>query len=114
MSNIATEEDAERAIKIFMESLRQFAIDPETGNIDIDYAIYGVSAKQRDDIKAILEIIEEFEDQTPWGASEETILAKANERGIPQDKALELLEKLMKDGDIFCPRFGYYRRFRGA
>jgi replicative DNA helicase Mcm len=114
LSNIATEEDAERAIKIFKECLSQIAIDPETGNFDIDYAISGVSAKQRDDIKIILEIIEEFEDQTPWGASEETILARAEERGIPQGKALELLEKLKKDGDVFCPRFGYYKRFRGA
>ncbi|ADB58745.1 minichromosome maintenance protein MCM [Archaeoglobus profundus] len=111
LSNVATEEDAERAIRIFEESIKQVAIDPETGNIDIDYAISGVSAKQRDDIRTILDIIEEFEEQTPWGASEETILAKAEEKGIPQGKALELLDKLKKEGDIFSPRFGYFKRY---
>jgi replicative DNA helicase Mcm len=111
LSNVATLEDAERAIKIFEESLRQIAIDPETGNLDIDIVITGVSASQRKALKSILEIIKELEDMTPWGATEEAILSRAEEIGLSRDQTLKLLEKLKKDGDIFCPRYGYYKVF---
>ena len=112
LSNVATVEDAERAIRIFEECIRQIAIDPETGNIDVDYAIYGVSASLRDKISTILEIIEEFEESTPWGASEEQILSNAEEKGFSRSEVLKVLEKLKNDGDIYSPRLGYYRRWR--
>ncbi|WP_457550760.1 LAGLIDADG family homing endonuclease [Archaeoglobus sp.] len=109
LSNVATIEDAERAIRIFEESIKQIAIDPETGKLDIDYAISGVSAVQRDRIAIIKNIVRELESSTPWGAPEEEILEKAENMKIPKDKAVEVLEKLKQKGELYCPRYGYYK-----
>ncbi|WP_456328456.1 LAGLIDADG family homing endonuclease [Archaeoglobus sp.] len=109
LSNVATVEDAERAIRIFEESIKQIAIDPETGKLDIDYAISGVSAVQRDRIAIIKNIVKELESSTPWGASEEEILERAENAKIPKDKAMEVLEKLKQKGELYCPRYGYYK-----
>ena len=109
LSNVATVEDAERAIRIFEESIKQIAIDPETGKLDIDYAISGVSAVQRDRIAIIKNIVKELESSTPWGAPEEEILERAENSKIPKDKAREVLEKLKQKGELYCPRYGYYK-----
>ncbi len=109
LSNVATVEDAERAIRIFEESIKQIAIDPETGKLDIDYAISGVSAVQRDRIAVIKSIVKELENSTQWGAPEEEILERAEKVKIPKEKALEVLEKLKQKGELFSPRYGYYR-----
>ena len=109
LSNEVTVEDAERAIRIFKKSLEQIAIDPETGKIDIDYAFTGTSATQRDRIAIIKRIIEELEKEHERGAPEEEILRRAEERGISREKAEEILSKLRQKGEIYSPRYGYYR-----
>ncbi len=109
LSNVATVEDAERAISIFRKCLEQIAIDPETGKIDIDYAFTGTSATQRDRIAIIKRIVEELEDKHEKGAPEEEIFRIAEERGISREKAEEILMKLKQKGEIYSPRYGYYR-----
>ncbi len=109
LSNVATVEDAERAISIFRKCLEQIAIDPETGKIDIDYAFTGTSATQRDRIAIIKRIVEELEDKHEKGAPEEEIIRMAEERGISREKAEEILMKLKQKGEIYSPRYGYYR-----
>ncbi len=109
LSSIATVEDAERAIRIFEESIKQVAIDPETGKLDIDYAISGVSATQRDRIAVIKNIVKDLEESTPWGAPEDAILERAEESKIERGKALETLEKLKQRGELYSPRHGYYK-----
>ena len=109
LSNEVTVEDAERAIRIFKKSLEQIAIDPETGKIDIDYAFTGTSATQRDRIAIIKRIIEELEKEHERGAPEEEIFRRAEEKGISREKAEEILSKLRQKGEIYSPRYGYYR-----
>ncbi|ADB57895.1 minichromosome maintenance protein MCM [Archaeoglobus profundus] len=114
LSNVATVEDAERAIELFKESLRQIAIDPESGRIDWDYAIQGISATQRDRLSTVKNIIKELQDSTDWGASEDAVLARAEELGMSKEKAKEAIEKLKRSGEIYSPRSGYYRVFGGG
>jgi len=109
LSNVATVEDAERAISIFRKCLEQIAIDPETGKIDIDYAFTGTSATQRDRIAIVKRIIEELEESNEKGAPEEEIFRMAEERGISREKVEEILAKLKQNGEIFSPRNGFYR-----
>jgi len=113
LSNVATVEDAERAIRLFKTFLEQIAIDPESGRIDIDYAIQGVSATQRERMVVIKDIIKELQDSTDWGASEEAVLARAEELGISKEKAKEAIQKLLSNGEIYSSRMGYYRVFGG-
>ena len=109
LSDVVTEDDVKRAIKLMMKSLEHFAVDPETGNIDIDYAFTGVSAAQRDRIAIIKEIIRELETKHERGAPEEDVIKKAEEKGISKEKVEEILKKLKEFGEVYCPRYGYYR-----
>ena len=109
LSDVVDREDVERVIRIIKSSLEQIAVDPETGEIDIDYAFTGTSKSQRDRILILKRIIEELEASNEKGASEEDILKAAQEEGIDERKAKELLRKMREIGDIYSPREGYYR-----
>ncbi len=109
LSDVVDKEDVERVIGIIKSSLEQIAVDPETGEIDIDYAFTGTSKSQRDKILILKRIIEELEASYEKGAPEEEILKAAQEEGIDERKAKELLRKMREIGDIYSPREGYYR-----
>ncbi len=109
LSDVVDREDVERVIRIIKSSLEQIAVDPETGEIDIDYAFTGTSKSQRDRILILKRIIEELEASNEKGAPEEEILKAAQEEGIDERKAKELLRKMREIGDIYSPREGYYR-----
>ncbi|MDW7989781.1 MAG: minichromosome maintenance protein MCM [Archaeoglobaceae archaeon] len=112
LSEIVTVEDVERVTKIVERSLAQIAVDPETGELDIDFAFAGTSKRQRDRIWAIKKIIEELEEMSENGAPEEEIIKKAESEGIEETKAKEILSKLRINGEIFSPKFGFYRIVR--
>ncbi len=102
-------QDVERVIRIMERSLAQIAVDPETGEIDIDYAFSGTSKRQRDRILTIKKIIEELENQFDSGVPEEEIIKEASREGIEETKVKEILTKLKQLGEIYSPRFGRYR-----
>jgi len=105
-------EDVDRVIGIVQRCLAQIAVDPETGAWDIDYAYTGTSKKQRDRIFTLKKIIEELEETSENGAPEEEILSRARGEGIDEGKAREILSKLKMMGEIFCPKYGFYRIVR--
>jgi|Deesub1362A_J573_1020465.scaffolds.fasta_scaffold00099_76 replicative DNA helicase Mcm len=109
LSDKVTVEDVDRVIEIVRKSLEQIALNPETGEIDIDYAMTGTSKTQRDRIITIKKIIETLEADYQKGAPEELIIQKAEEGGIPPAKAKDVLHKMREKGEIYSPRSGYYR-----
>lgn len=110
LRDLATVEDAERAIKLFRKCMEQVAVDPETGKFDIDYAFTGTSATQRDRIAIIRKIIEELQETTKYGAPEEDIFRVAEEEyRIPRGKVEEILQKLRNNGEVMTPRYGFYK-----
>ncbi len=102
-------QDAERSIKLMQYSLRQLGFDRETGVIDIDKLEGGFTTGKRKRLNSILEIIEKLQ-QTSREVAEADILAEAQNQGISEKDAQETIEKLRKDGTIFEPRGGHYRR----
>ena len=104
LSNVATVEDARRAMKLLELSLSSWAIDPETGTLDISYGLTGIGAKTRDRIATLKSIIEALD--TGNGAQLVEVLQKAEESGIPRDKAMQIISKLREHGDVFYPRHG--------
>ncbi|RUM35235.1 MAG: AAA family ATPase [Archaeoglobus sp.] len=109
LSDVVEREDVDRVIEIIRRSLEQIAVDPETGEIDIDYAFTGTSKSQRDRIMILKRIIEDLESAYEKGAPEEEIIRAAEGEGIGETKARELLRKMKEMGDIYSPRDGYYR-----
>jgi len=102
-------EDVERVIGIVRKSLEQIALDPETGEIDIDYAFSGTSKTQRDRIITIKRIIEELEKEYEKGVPEEVIFDEAEKMGIEKVKTRELLIKMREKGELYCPKPDHYR-----
>lgn len=102
-------EDVDRVIEIIERSLMQIALDPETGEIDIDLAYSGTSKRQRDRIMVIKKIIENLEPSYEKGVPEEEILTEAEREGIERSRAKEILSKLKQHGEVYTPRHGHYR-----
>jgi DNA replicative helicase MCM subunit Mcm2 (Cdc46/Mcm family)/DNA-binding transcriptional regulator YiaG len=103
LSDKTTLEDVERAIKLIKISLKQAGLDLETGKVDIDKIMVGVTKSQRDRITRILEIIREIEKE--YGSAKKSeIIDRAAEAGIPEVEAGKAIEKLRKDGHIYDPR----------
>ena len=109
LSDEVTVEDVERVIRIVKKSLEQIALDPETGEIDIDYAFTGTSKTQRDRILIIKKIIEGLEENYEKGVPESEIVKAAEEHGIDEIKAKDILRKLRQMGEIYMPKHDCYR-----
>ncbi|AEF96555.1 ATP-binding protein [Methanotorris igneus] len=109
LSRKVEEEDAKAAISIIEECLKQIAYDPETGTFDID-KVAGTPKSKMQKMDVILDIIKELSALNDNNlAAEDEIIEKAQEYGISEIECEDLLEKLKKNGEIFSPRFGYYR-----
>jgi replicative DNA helicase Mcm len=102
--------DAKRAIELVHFCLSQIGVDPETGKIDIDRITTGITASQRSTISIIKEIIHELETQIGKQIPLDDILLRAKDKGLDQDKAEEIIEKLKKAGDIFSPKANFISR----
>jgi replicative DNA helicase Mcm len=111
LKDVVEEEDAQEAINIINEALKEVAYDPETGKYDIG-KIIGESSKDRDKMKEIYSIIKKLSEKS--GESEalvmhEDIVEEAEKKGMDEDTVNKMLKKLVKRGDIDEPRHGKYR-----
>lgn len=107
LSQEATEEDARRAIQLVEYCLMQVGLDRETGKIDIDRIATGISASQRSHIIVIKDIIADLESKVGKIIPIDDVMEEAKNRGVSEDKAEEVLEKLKRVGEVFEPRRGF-------
>lgn len=103
LSEIATREDAIRAIELVHYCLTQIGMDPETGKIDIDRISSGVPASERSAISTIKDIINNLSVKYKEIPIDE-IINEAKARSMKEDKINEIIEKLKRSGDIFEPK----------
>ena len=91
--------------------LSQIGIDPETGKIDIDKIVTGMTTSQRSKLHVLREIIAEVEAQMNVKVVPiEEIVKVAKERGIEKSQVEEFIERLKREGDLFEPRQGFISR----
>ncbi len=103
--------DAQRAVELLHYCLSQIGIDPDTGKIDIDRIVTGITSSQRSKMHMLREIIAELETQMNVKAIPiEEISKLAKERGIEESQTEELIERLKREGDLFEPRHGFISR----
>jgi len=105
LSNKVTTEDAERAKKIVEYFLRKVA--SEGGRLDIDAIMTGTTHSQRERIHSILDIVEELDEGR--GVTEEEILRRMSQDGVPDEKVRRDLERLHNEGRLFNPTSGRYK-----
>jgi replicative DNA helicase Mcm len=105
-----TVEDAESAIALMQRSLEQVGIDVETGEIDIDILYTGKPRSLQMQLQAVLGVIGERERIEGMVSDDDIYEALSSDHGIGRTEAARLIGVLMRDGTIYSPRPGYYKR----
>ncbi len=105
-----TKKDAKKAVELLDYCLRQVALDEETGQIDIDRISTGTPASQRNKIMTIKEIINELENKVGKVVPIEEILKEAQAKGLSESEIEDIIQKLIRTGDLFEPRHGFISR----
>ncbi|MFB6202994.1 MAG: minichromosome maintenance protein MCM [Candidatus Nanohaloarchaea archaeon] len=102
-------EDAERAIDLLTYCLKLVGTDPETGDFDIDMIESGVSSSQRNRLQTVKHIIEDLAGSDDSAEIEE-VIELAEDEGISEDKAEDIIEKLKREGELFEPKQGHVQK----
>ena len=110
LSPEVTKEDAQRAIKLVQYCLTQVGMDPETGEIDIDRISTGVSATFRNRIMTVKETIAELEEKVGKQIPIEQVTTACGDRDIDKDEVEEIIQKLVRAGDLYEPKPGFVSR----
>ena len=110
LSERVTKVDAERAIKLVEETLRQLGTDPETGQIDIDRITTGITATQRSKMAIIRQILGSLESQFGRSIPRTELINEAENQGIDKIKVEEILTNLLRSGDLFEPKSGFIQK----
>ncbi|MFC4405250.1 LAGLIDADG family homing endonuclease [Haloarchaeobius iranensis] len=109
LSDTVEESDADRAITIVRDCLKDIGVDPETGEFDADVVETGTSKTQRDRIKNLKQLIGDIEEDYDEGAPVDVVLDRADEIGMDTSKAEHEIEKLKQKGEVYEPRTDHIR-----
>jgi len=110
LSDKVTKRDAQVAIELVHYCLQQIGMDPDTGKIDIDRITTGITASQRSHISMVKELIQELETSVGKVIPLDDVVREAGIKGIAEDTAYEVIEKLKRGGDIYSPKYGFISR----
>jgi replicative DNA helicase Mcm len=103
LSQVASLEDAQRAIHIVEHYLRSVGSDPETGRFDIDIISTGVSHSQHDRVRKVQDIVRALAKSSERGwAREEDVLDEAQRAGIERDDARKALATLQRNNSVYA------------
>ena len=105
-----TVEDAEAVIALMQRSLEQVGIDVTTGELDIDILYTGKPRSLQMQLQRVLGVISEMERITGVVKDDDLFDSLMEDHGISRTEAARLIGVLMRDGTIYSPRPGYYKR----
>ncbi|MHA1839231.1 MAG: LAGLIDADG family homing endonuclease, partial [Candidatus Ranarchaeia archaeon] len=105
-----TETDADAAIRLMDESLRQVATNPETGQVDINMITVGKTSTQLNRMQLIDELMIQLTAEHPNGIPHDVLVEAAVKEGLEEQWVVQTLEKLKADGRIYEPRPDRYLR----
>ena len=92
------------------KSLEQVGVDVQTGQIDIDILYSGKPRSLQTQLQKLLQVISEMERVSGSVRDDDLYDALQSDHGIGRAEAARLIGVLMKDGTIYSPRPGYYKR----
>ncbi|MDY6771554.1 MAG: minichromosome maintenance protein MCM [Candidatus Nanohaloarchaea archaeon] len=106
LSEVVEQQDAQRAIDLLTYSLKQIGVIDESGEWDIDKRETGMSSENRNKIQIVMGIVQEMggnDDPVPI----EDVLAQAEEEGLSENEAEEVIDKLKRQGELYEPEHGH-------
>ena len=110
LSETVSEADAEASVAIMNRSLEQVGIDVSTGEIDIDLLYSGKPRSLQMQLQTVLSLIDEMSRIEGMVKDEQLYESLSSEHNIGRTDAAKFIGVLMKDGTIYSPRPGYYRK----
>lgn len=104
-------EDAEAVIALMQRSLEQVGIDIETGKVDIDLIFSGKPRSLQVQLQKVLEAIGDHNIHTGEPMRDSDLFdCMLSDHQLGRSEVARLIGVLMRDGTIFAPRAGSYKR----
>jgi replicative DNA helicase Mcm len=110
LSKEATKRDAKIAVDLVHHTLSAIGLDPTTGKFDIDRIATGITATQRSRISVIKEIVADLETGFGKVVPVENVIREAEIKGISGEETEEILQTLVRKGDLYTPKNGFVAR----
>jgi replicative DNA helicase Mcm len=107
LSSKITKDDSRRAIRILKKCLYQVGIDPQTGKLDVDVLVTGITTSQRGKIITVRDVINEFDRNGIKTIPVEDVISVCKEKGLEESRIEEILDQMKKEGEIFQPKVGF-------
>jgi len=102
----ADESDADFAISLMSESLKQVAYDIEAGVIDVGAIYTGETLSKRSKYAFVMELIKKLQEEYPDGVPIKEIIKRCEERDISQEFVMSVIQKEKLSGSLFEPKPG--------
>lgn len=110
LSNEVLKEDAQRAIKLQEDCMKQVGYDPDTGKVDIDKVEGRTSKSERDKINIIIDVIKELSDEYEGSAPKNIVYAELVDKyNVGEEKVDEVINMLKSKGVIYEPTSDHYK-----
>jgi replicative DNA helicase Mcm len=103
-------EDAEAAINLMNRSLEQVGIDVETGELDLDILYTGSPRRLNVQLFKVMATIEELEKMDGVVKDERLWDILYVDYSMSRTETVRLVSKLLRDGTIYSPKPGFYKR----
>lgn len=107
LKEVADERDAEFAIQLMAESLRQVAYDVESEVIDVSSIYTGETFTQRSRYMIVLDIIRRLQNEYSEGVPISEVVKRCEARGIPREFVMQVIQKEKMRGELYEKRPGY-------
>ncbi|MEI7961224.1 MAG: minichromosome maintenance protein MCM [archaeon] len=109
LSDTVEVKDAEKAIFLVKESMKETLTDPETGRIDIDIVTTGVTQAKQNAISTIMKIVKESMAAGVDMVPIEEVVEKAKELGMDAERTNTIIDELVNKGEIYKPRHHFVK-----
>ncbi len=107
LSDRIEKKDVERATGILRASFRDVLTD-ETGTVDMDVITIGQTHTQLSNLRKILSMVKAKAQELDM-VPKQDVIEEAKLQGIDADKAEELIDKLVKSGELYRPQYGFLK-----
>lgn len=103
LSQEATIEDADRAIRIVETFLNSVGKDPQTGKLDIDLINTGIGHSQQSRMRLVLDLVRTLAKSGAKGyATEDQVVSEAVKQGLTREDIAKTLEMLRRNNSVYA------------
>ncbi len=107
LNDTVEEKDAQRAIDLLTYSLKKIGVISESGEYDIDKLETGMDSESRSKRQTIMKVVDELSGSSNENIPYEELIETLEDEGIDKETAEEVIDELMREGELYEPKNGY-------